>query len=147
MNMHHHHRRRRRCGKSPLPRSDHRPFLVARSEPEPEGGIVTRNATSEDIFECIGSRVCAGSMYSNCSVVDGASTAAWRRRKEMEDLNLHANVMTVPRATPRRAVRAAMRGPIPMPPRYRHEAEAVLCVCRVLYLIEHGGWNNTSGCL
>ena len=136
--MHHHHHRRRRCGKSPLPRSDHRPFLVARSEPEGEGGIVTRNATSEDIFECIRSRVCAGSMYSNCSVVDGASTASWRRRKEMEDLNLHANVMTVPRATHARphphATSVSARG-------------AVLCVCRVLYLIGHGGWNNTSGCL
>ena len=32
MNMHHHCRRRRRCGKSALPRGDHRPLRVDQRE-------------------------------------------------------------------------------------------------------------------
>ena len=73
MNMHHHHH----CGKSPLPRSDHR-----------EGGWKVEELLHERALWKTSS-VSVGK-YSNCYAVE------WR--KEMEDSNLHANLMTtVPR--------------------------------------------------
>ena len=91
MNMHHHHH----GGKSSLPHSD-RPSHV-------ENGGVTRKATRGlEVERQI--RVGVDRRGTRTAPIDYGLDGQERRgeRKEMEDSNLHANAMTVPRAMPPR---------------------------------------------